>query len=54
MPVMTVKKGKRKIGYRWGKTGKLYTLAKHGEKARELARQQGVAIILEQKRRGKR
>lgn len=34
-------------GYRWGKSGKIY-------KSKEKARKQGIAIILSQKRSGKR
>ena len=51
---MSIKKNKKLIGYRYGKKGKLYTLAKFGkEKAYEKARKQGQAIKISQLRRGK-
>jgi len=53
MPIMSVKRGKRKVGFRWGGSGKLYLTSEHGVKgAYEKARKQGVAIRMSQERRG--
>ncbi len=55
MPVHPVRRGGRVVGYRYGTSGKLYTVAKHGKAgaARKAGRQAG-AIRHSQKRSGKK
>lgn len=50
MPIMKVTSNGRVIGYRWGHHGYLYTTREHGESARDLAWQQGMAIKASQGR----
>ena len=47
MPVQKVKLSSSRTGYRWGKTGKVYT----GKDARKKAARQGKAIEAERKRK---
>ena len=45
MPIRPIKSNGRVVGYRWGKSGKLYTISKHGKKgARDKAVKQAQAI----------
>ena len=45
MPVRPITKNGKTIGYRWGKTGKLYTIKKYGKrKAKTLSQKQAKAI----------
>ena len=45
MPVRAITKNGKIIGYRWGKTGKLYTISKYGKrKAKTLSQKQAKAI----------
>lgn len=54
MPIMAIKKNRKLIGYKYGKSGKLYTLQKYGkESAYQKAREQGQAIKISQLRRGR-
>ena len=46
MPIITVKKNGKTVGYKWGQSGKVY-------KRRADAEKQGLAIRLSQARRGK-
>tara|TARA_Y100000310_G_C20654782_1_gene801411 strand:+ start:199 stop:600 length:402 start_codon:yes stop_codon:yes gene_type:complete len=45
MPIQTLRKNGKIVGYRWGSSGKVF-------RSREKARRQGIAIILSKKRRG--
>jgi hypothetical protein len=54
MPVHEVRKNGELIGYKYGSSGKLYTIAKYGRiRAKILAFKQASAIYHSQGRRGK-
>jgi ATP-dependent DNA ligase len=44
MPTKPVRKNGRLIGYKWGNSGKLYTVSKYGKRAKEHADRQASAI----------